>query len=126
MVKSISSDNIGIITNISGSVSKVETSDNFSNILDQTKNADHEKKDVSSRKKSGTDDIKSLTSGIIICKKCSTIYVGESATICAKCGNDISAQNRDNQKVEKTQNTIKSDYSQNSSIRPVSTPKTGA
>lgn len=37
-------------------------------------------------------DLKKMASKVTICGSCGAMYMGESATICVKCGNDMSAQ----------------------------------
>lgn len=77
---------------------------NFGNILDSVsnqsvskENASTEKTDEEKTSESLASQLKKMTSGMTVCTKCGSMFMGEAVAVCAKCGSDIDPQNQGTQ-----------------------------
>ncbi|MDD3150275.1 MAG: hypothetical protein PHV68_05510 [Candidatus Gastranaerophilales bacterium] len=100
MVQSILSDNISVKPDNTSEQEKTTSICDFANVLEKTNTPSNENTATSAtaEEMSLQDKFQSMISGITVCAKCSSIYIGQAVETCSKCGNDLEEQRQNAQK----------------------------
>lgn len=96
MVQAITDNCIQKTVGIGSCINKTPSQNNedFNSILNEKTSADETSKEEKKTDKASEliKELKKMASTTTICGNCGAIYMGDSATVCVKCGNDMSAQ----------------------------------